>query len=92
MALTDSAIRALKPRDAVYKEADEKGLYLMVTPAGARSPTRTSFALPITAVPIGGGAGGHGALGGGVSRCPPYWGGCASSQGGQLNAGVPVPP
>jgi hypothetical protein len=61
MALTDSAIRALKPRDAVYKEADEKGLYLMVTPAGARSPTRTSFALPITAVPIGGGAGGHGA-------------------------------
>ena len=34
MALTDSAIRALKPRDAVYKVADEKGLYLMVTPAG----------------------------------------------------------
>ncbi len=55
MALTDSAIRALKPHDAVYKVANEKGLYLMVTPAGARSPTRTSFALPITAVPIGGG-------------------------------------
>jgi hypothetical protein len=54
MALTDSAIRALKPRDAVYKMADEKGLCLMVTPAGARSPTRTSFAMPITAAPIGG--------------------------------------
>lgn len=36
MALTDSAIRALKPRDAAYKVADEKGLYLMVTPAGGR--------------------------------------------------------
>ena len=36
MALTDSAIRALKPRDAVYKVADEKGLYLMVTPAGGK--------------------------------------------------------
>ena len=36
MVLTDSAIRALKPRDAVYKVADEKGLYLMVTPAGGK--------------------------------------------------------
>ena len=36
MALTDPAIRALKPRDAVYKVADEKGLYLMVTPAGGK--------------------------------------------------------
>ena len=36
MALTDSAIRALKSRDAVYKVADEKGLYLMVTPAGGK--------------------------------------------------------
>jgi integrase len=36
MALTDSAIRALKPRDAAYKVADEKGLYLMVTPAGGK--------------------------------------------------------
>ncbi len=36
MALTDSAIRALKPRDKAYKVADEKGLYLLVTPAGGR--------------------------------------------------------
>src|SRR6478609_4659680 len=36
MALTDSAIRALKPRDKAYKIADEKGLYLLVTPAGGR--------------------------------------------------------
>ena len=36
MALTDSAIRALKPRDTAYKMADEKGLYLMVTPAGGK--------------------------------------------------------
>ena len=36
MALTDSAIRALKPREAAYKVADEKGLYLMVTPAGGK--------------------------------------------------------
>ena len=34
MALTDSAIRALKPREKAYKAADEKGLYLLVTPAG----------------------------------------------------------
>ena len=36
MALTDSAIRALKPRDKDYKATDEKGLYLLVTPAGGR--------------------------------------------------------
>lgn len=36
MALTDSAIRALKPREAACKAADEKGLYLMVTPAGGK--------------------------------------------------------
>lgn len=36
MALTDSAIRALKPRDRAYKVADEKGLYLQVTPSGGR--------------------------------------------------------
>jgi hypothetical protein len=36
MALPDSSIRALKPRDAAYKVADEKGLYLLVTPAGGR--------------------------------------------------------
>lgn len=36
MSLTDSAIRALKPRERAYKVSDEKGLYLQVTPAGGR--------------------------------------------------------
>ena len=36
MSLTDTAIRALKPRDKAYKATDEKGLYLLVTPAGGR--------------------------------------------------------
>lgn len=36
MALTDSAVRALKPRERPYKVADEKGLYLQVTPSGGR--------------------------------------------------------
>jgi integrase len=36
MPLSDSAIRALKPRAKAYKVADEKGLYLQVTPAGGR--------------------------------------------------------
>lgn len=36
MALTDSALRALKPRAKQYKVADEKGLYVLVTPAGGR--------------------------------------------------------
>lgn len=36
MALTDTAIRVLKPRDKAYKVADEKGLFLLITPAGGR--------------------------------------------------------
>lgn len=36
MALSDSAIRALKPKDKAYKVTDEKGLYMLVTPAGGR--------------------------------------------------------
>ncbi len=36
MALTDSAIRALKPQPKPYKVSDEKGLYLLVTPSGGR--------------------------------------------------------
>ena len=36
MALNDTQIRALKPRDKVYKVADEKGLYVQVTPAGGK--------------------------------------------------------
>jgi integrase len=36
MALTDSTIRAIKPREKAYKVADEKGLYLLVTPTGGK--------------------------------------------------------
>lgn len=36
MALTDSALKALKPRAKAYKVADEKGLYVQVTPAGGK--------------------------------------------------------
>ncbi|MGA9486531.1 MAG: Arm DNA-binding domain-containing protein, partial [Methylocella sp.] len=36
MALTDTAIRAAKPRDRLYKLADSGGLYLAVSPTGAR--------------------------------------------------------
>ncbi|MEW6596956.1 MAG: integrase arm-type DNA-binding domain-containing protein [Pseudomonadota bacterium] len=36
MALSDSAIRAMKPGEKPYKVTDEKGLYLLVTPAGGR--------------------------------------------------------
>lgn len=36
MALTDSALKALKPRAKAFKVADEKGLYVHVTPAGGK--------------------------------------------------------
>ena len=36
MALTDTALKALRPRDRDYKVADEKGLYVQVTPAGGK--------------------------------------------------------
>jgi hypothetical protein len=36
MALTDTAIRTLKPGAKDYKAVDEKGLYLLVTPTGGR--------------------------------------------------------
>ena len=36
MALTDAKIRAAKPRERVFKLYDEKGLYLEVTPKGAK--------------------------------------------------------
>ncbi|MBB3941439.1 integrase [Novosphingobium fluoreni] len=36
MALTDVAIRALQPRDRVYKCADARGLYLEVHPSGSK--------------------------------------------------------
>lgn len=34
MALTDAAIRAAKPQAKAYKPADEKGLFLLVSPSG----------------------------------------------------------
>jgi integrase len=36
MALTETAIRAMKPQAKPYKVADEKGLYLLVTPPGGK--------------------------------------------------------
>ena len=36
MALTDVAIRRTKPRERAYKLYDEKGLYLLVSPTGAK--------------------------------------------------------
>ncbi|MBX9883978.1 MAG: Arm DNA-binding domain-containing protein [Novosphingobium sp.] len=36
MPLSETSIRKLKPRDKPYKVADEKGLYLSVTPSGGR--------------------------------------------------------
>jgi integrase len=36
MPLSDVAVRTAKPRAAAYKMADEKALFLLVTPAGAR--------------------------------------------------------
>ena len=34
--LTDRAIRALRARERPYKRSDEKGLYLLITPTGAK--------------------------------------------------------
>lgn len=34
MALTDTALKALKPRDRTYTQADERGLYVEVFPTG----------------------------------------------------------
>ena len=36
MPLSDTAIRKAKPTDKPYKLADEKGLFLLVTPAGGK--------------------------------------------------------
>lgn len=36
MALTDTAIRALKPAAKAYKRADSDGLYLQITPTGGK--------------------------------------------------------
>ncbi len=36
MALSDAALRALRPREKAYKLADASGLHVLVTPAGGR--------------------------------------------------------
>ena len=36
MALTDTVIRTAKPRDKPYKMADEKGMFLYITPRGGK--------------------------------------------------------
>ncbi|GHU37914.1 hypothetical protein AGMMS50256_36470 [Betaproteobacteria bacterium] len=36
MPLTDTTIRNAKPADKPFKLADEKGMYLFVTPAGGK--------------------------------------------------------
>ena len=36
MSLTDTAVRAAKPRQKAYKLFDERGLYLLVDPKGGR--------------------------------------------------------
>lgn len=36
MALSDTKVRTLKPTDKPYKVSDEKGLFLLVTPAGGK--------------------------------------------------------
>ena len=40
MALTNTAIRALKRGAKDYRAADEKGLYLLVTPTGGPNIAR----------------------------------------------------
>jgi len=37
MALTDTALKALKPRDKTYTVTDDRGLYVEVFPTGASS-------------------------------------------------------
>ena len=36
MALSDARIRGLKPQDKPYKVADERGLFLLISPNGSR--------------------------------------------------------
>ena len=36
MALTDTAIRTAKPAEKPRKLADEKGMYLLIQPSGAK--------------------------------------------------------
>lgn len=59
MALNDTTIRALKPRDKAFKVVDEKGPYLLVTPTGGRlwhwkfvRPEEWKRNLPLGPIPI----------------------------------------
>ncbi len=36
MALTDTKIRTLKPKEKPYKQADERGLFLLINPTGSK--------------------------------------------------------
>jgi len=36
MALTDAKVRALKPREASYKQSDGEGLHVLVPPSGSK--------------------------------------------------------
>ncbi|WP_298174861.1 Arm DNA-binding domain-containing protein, partial [Novosphingobium sp.] len=36
MPLTETRLRALKPKDKPYKVADDRGLYIEVSPAGGK--------------------------------------------------------
>jgi len=36
LALTDTRIRSLRPRDKTYRVVDQRGLYLQITPAGGK--------------------------------------------------------
>ena len=36
MSLTENRLKALKPKDKAYKVADERGLYVEVTPVGSK--------------------------------------------------------
>jgi hypothetical protein len=36
MALSDTKVKNAKPREKAYKLADEKGLFLLVTPKGSK--------------------------------------------------------
>ena len=36
MPLTETRLRALKPKDKPYKVADERGLYIEVSPSGGK--------------------------------------------------------
>lgn len=48
MPLTDTRLRALKPKDKPYKVTDERGLYVEVTPTGGKL-WRFRYRIPVNA-------------------------------------------